>query len=125
MVLIFHGGSVSKESAFNEGDPGSILVGKIPGEWKATLQYSFRRFMNDKFQRCSCLKGHKSQTQLSVLHGRVVSMILILGDVNDLPPLFTLFMYGTYSDKGFISQLKFSDSFLALDVSVLGITGCY
>ena len=24
MVLIFPGGSVSKESAFNEGDPGSI-----------------------------------------------------------------------------------------------------
>ena len=78
MVLIFPGGSVSKESAFNEGDPGSIPGREDPLE-------------NEKATHCSILAWRipltvgawwatvhgvtKSQTQLSVLHGRVVSMI--------------------------------------------------
>ena len=64
----FPGGSVSKESASNAGDPGSIAgLGRSPGEGNGSpLQYSCLENLMDRGAWWATIHGvTKSRTQLS------------------------------------------------------------
>ena len=66
--LGFPGGSVSKESASNAGDPGSIAgLGRSPGEGNGSpLQYSCLENLMDRGAWWATIHGvTKSRTQLS------------------------------------------------------------
>ena len=70
-IMGFPGGSDSKESAFNAGDPGSIPgLGRSPGEGNSNpLQYSCRKNSMDRRTWWATVHGvAKSQTQLSDFH---------------------------------------------------------
>ena len=70
-IMDFPGGSDSKESAFNVGDPGSIPgLGRPPGEGNSNpLQYSCWKNSMDRGTWQATVHGvAKSQTQLSDFH---------------------------------------------------------
>ena len=79
--MFFPGGSESKESAFNAGDPGSIPgLGRSRGEGHGNpLQYSCLETPKDRRPWWVTVHGvTKSQTQLSNFHYEAIFLLFSL-----------------------------------------------